>query len=146
MKKYFYTLHVFRTPNHISNVLNYVRDKQIGTLDDSEAYDLLMTIENIAIRDTNQYKLSNNQDIRGFTKYGYQEVSEEGYNRIVEDEKLILNNLTDKDKELFKQFGHELCWHSPFEVEGNSENEIYQIVQSYNPNYRLLKLKINETS
>lgn len=140
MKKYFYTLHWFRTPKHISDALNYVRDKQIEMLDDTRAIDLLINIENVARRDSEKYKLSNGQDIRGLTYYAYKEVSEQSYNNIVRDEFDILNRLTEKDEKLFSEIGYELKWHSPFEVEGENEDEIYDKVQSYNPNYQLIKI------
>lgn len=74
---------------------------------------------------TEKFLLGNGIDVRNLQFTGeIKEISEESYNLIVEDDKRIMANMSDKTKKLLLGFGFDLDgWHRPFKVE--AKNKIY---------------------
>lgn len=75
------------------------------------------------------------QEERGI-RYGIKEITEEGYNIIVDDEKRIVKNLNEKSLKLLKKFDHRTDGrHFPFTVEAENKGHLKWILKKMFPDY-----------
>jgi hypothetical protein len=126
---YFYIIHGCKAvidKRSATHDFNYL--ETVGTaLKNKSAFTLQLAndVQDIISERRDRYSLGNGIDVRELYFTGeIKQISEEGYNEILEDDERIMANMSDKEKDLLTKFGFDLeGWHRPFKIE--AKNKIY---------------------
>lgn len=120
---YFYVLHDSKVNNKYN--FDYLETvKRAFLIKSTRLLTLANNVKDLREKMDEKYLLDNGIDVRELYFTGeIKEISKESYDMIVEDDKRILANMSEKSKNLLLQFGFDLDgWHRPFMIEAKNKS------------------------